>query len=117
MIYTSYFQNPILKKEPISRQVAISVGLPRWGFKGRRIKELAPTWAMVKLAEKEYRPEYQKILDKLNPHDLDLREGDILLCWEKPPEFCHRYMVSDWLNAAGIECEELINVPIGTMKA
>lgn len=105
-IYTSYFQNPALKQIEDKRKVAISIGLPKWGFKGRRIRELAPTWAMIKLSEADYRPQYQAILDKLDPHALPLQDGDILLCWEKPPEFCHRYMVADWLNQAGIETTE-----------
>lgn len=61
---------------------------------------------MVKLNEAEYRPMYQAILDKLNPNNLTLQDGDILLCWEKPPEFCHRYMVADWLNLHGITAAE-----------
>lgn len=29
-----------------------------------------------------------------------------LMCWEKPGDFCHRYLVSNWLNENGIRCEE-----------
>ena len=31
-----------------------------------------------------------------------------LMCYEKPDAFCHRHLVADWLNAAGIECKEYI---------
>lgn len=29
-----------------------------------------------------------------------------LICYEKPSDFCHRHLVSDWLNKNGIECKE-----------
>ena len=31
----------------------------------------------------------------------------VLLCFEKPDDFCHRHLVSKWLNDNGIFCEEL----------
>lgn len=29
-----------------------------------------------------------------------------LICYEKPSDFCHRHLVSEWLNKNGIECKE-----------
>lgn len=29
-----------------------------------------------------------------------------LICYEKPSDFCHRHLVSEWLNKNGIPCEE-----------
>lgn len=29
-----------------------------------------------------------------------------LICYEKPDDFCHRHLVSDWLNKQGIKCKE-----------
>lgn len=29
-----------------------------------------------------------------------------LVCYEKPSDFCHRHLVSEWLNKNGIPCEE-----------
>ncbi|MEG1353681.1 MAG: DUF488 family protein [Malacoplasma sp.] len=29
-----------------------------------------------------------------------------LMCYEKPSKFCHRQLVSKWLNDNGIECKE-----------
>lgn len=29
-----------------------------------------------------------------------------LICYEKPSDFCHRHLVSDWINLRGIKCEE-----------
>ena len=39
--------------------------------------------------------------------DLDVGET-VLLCWEKPGDFCHRRLVADWLEKAiGIKISEL----------
>ena len=108
-IYTSYFSNRVLKDIDYERQVAISIGLPRYRkWLGRRIKQLAPTWEMVKMPEPEYRIKYQNILDNLNPSELDIRDCDILLCFEMPDDFCHRHLVAEWLRKYGYEVEELI---------
>lgn len=29
-----------------------------------------------------------------------------LICYEKPPNFCHRHLVAEWLRRNGFECEE-----------
>lgn len=29
-----------------------------------------------------------------------------LVCYEKPTDFCHRHLVSEWFNKNGIRCEE-----------
>ena len=29
-----------------------------------------------------------------------------LICYEKPSDFCHRHLVADWFNRAGIKCKE-----------
>lgn len=45
----------------------------------------------------------------LNPNDIlkELGEDAVLLCYEKPGDFCHRHLVSQWLNENGIRCSEL----------
>lgn len=30
----------------------------------------------------------------------------VLICYEKPTDFCHRHLVSDWFNRNGIVCIE-----------
>ena len=30
----------------------------------------------------------------------------ILLCYEKPGDFCHRHLVADWLTKNGVNCIE-----------
>ena len=52
---------------------------------------------------------YKEVLSKLDPtqvlNDLD---GKILLCYEKETEFCHRFLVADWLKfKLGIEVKEI----------
>ena len=87
--------------------IAISIGLPRW-FKGRRVTDLAPSWAMLKLSPEEYDARYDRILTKLDPKEIAKEIGDkgVMLCWEKPGEpgqswdRCHRRRVAEWLEAA-----------------
>jgi hypothetical protein len=94
--------------------VAISRGVPVW-FKGKKYPALAPEAWMIKkdcpLSEVEWTAEYHKrILSKLNAKKVlkDLGSGSVLLCWEKPGEFCHRRIVAAWLEKeTGIECPEL----------
>ena len=31
----------------------------------------------------------------------------VLLCYEKPDDFCHRHLVADWLSSNGINVKEL----------
>lgn len=63
----------------------------------------------------------EQVLDKLNLLDVmgDLinmtmevknEPKDIaLIYYEKPSDFCHRHLVSDWLNKNGISCREYVN--------
>ena len=30
----------------------------------------------------------------------------VLLCYERPTDFCHRHLVSTWFREHGIECKE-----------
>lgn len=60
-------------------------------------------------------PLYQEfILSRLDPLQVaqELGQGSILLCWEKPGEFCHRIVVADWLREAGIEVEEYEEISV-----
>lgn len=91
--------------------VAISQGVPKW-YKGKVYKKLAPSWALVKIEdEKEYVRRYKyEVLDRLDPAQVlkELGEDAVLLCWEKPGEFCHRRIVAEWLEEElGIEVPEL----------
>ena len=64
----------------------------------------------------------KEILDKLNPEDVvkelltlagnfkgvNYSPEIVLVCYEKPTDFCHRHLVADWLNEYGYDVQELI---------
>ena len=59
---------------------------------------------------------HEQVLNTLNPDtvvkELEcLAESDniILVCYEKPRDFCHRHLVSDWLNKNGYKVMEWEN--------
>lgn len=112
MVTSSFFSysQATKDKEIGSRNlVAICLYPPKW-YTGRTYSALAPTKEMLKMNEATYRKEYQKILDKLDPSKVykDLGEDAILLCWEKPGEFCHRRLAAEWLeNHLGVTVPEL----------
>ena len=108
MLLTSYYA----KSGKDQDAVAISQGVPKW-FKGRVYKKLAPSWKMIKLPDKQYREEYANLLSKLNAEEVynELGSNAILLCYEKPGEFCHRRLVADWIqNELGIYVPELADM-------
>jgi uncharacterized protein YeaO (DUF488 family) len=85
--------------------VAISGAVPK-DYKGKRYKKLAPSWNLVNeyktgiINEKQYKDRYYKeVLSKLNARDVynEIGEDAILLCYEKPGEFCHRRIVAEWI--------------------
>jgi hypothetical protein len=109
MIFTSNFK--ITGHLP--QAVAICRGLPK-GWAGRQYLPLAPTWAMIKgnLDPSAFTRVYREtILNKLDPLQVlkDLG-GDnfIMLCWEPPGKFCHRWLVAGWIEeATGVKVPEL----------
>ncbi len=107
-MYTSYFGN--LQNIPAElRTVGIARGVPKF-YKGESDRRLAPTWAMLKMAKPDYDQHFAAILAKLNPREIyeSLGENAVLLCWEKPNEWCHRRAVAEWLEQAlGVEIPEL----------
>lgn len=61
-----------------------------------------------------YKNCYKTVLDKLNPQqvyndlmEISNRKNVVLLCYETPEKFCHRHLVSEWLNKNGIKTEEI----------
>ena len=83
---------------------------------GRQYKKLAPKFWFFDKYKKDgdevfYTEQYQKeVLDKLDPVEVykELGENAILLCYEKPGSFCHRHLVSKWLEKhLGIQITEI----------
>lgn len=134
MIYTTYFAK--LKSLPENViPVSICGKAPDW-YTGAQYKKLAPKYDFfVKWKENHnndyYIEHFQKeVLDVLDIirtlHELHLllpeevkikiqssvwHNNDYhiaLVCYEKPDDFCHRHLVSNWLNKSGIRCEEWV---------
>ena len=115
LIYTSYFAN--IKKLPtILCPISIAGKAPD-GWNGPQYKKLAPkyeTWKNYQQNKKKDEHNaveryvldyYETVLDNRDSivvvNDLlSLADGKIpcLICYEKPGEFCHRMVVTDWIN-------------------
>lgn len=112
---TSYFGNiKKLQAEGCTNLVAISQGIPRWNVKQvRDFKALAPSWDLVhEKNEDVYTERYiNEVLSKLDAKTIynQLGEDAVLLCWEKPGEFCHRLIVAEWFERElGIKVSEFV---------
>lgn len=113
MIYTSYFAGVRKFDLPRDRLVSISQWPPK-GFIGEQYKKIAPTPGIIrdykngKLNNENYVPRYiREVLDKLDPYKVYKElDGKILLCYEKPEDFCHRHLIWRWFMEYGLDCEE-----------
>ena len=117
MIYTSYFSN--LRNIPNTiTPIAICIKNPAF-YSGLSYKKLAPKYSFFKVWQQTKDNQYyvnnyfKLVLDPLNVHNVvtELKtlantEDIVLLCYEKPSDFCHRHLVANWLNKNGYECEE-----------
>lgn len=134
MIYTSYFHEikAILAKDPQLVLVSIAGKTPEWlegvCFEVLKYKPLMPQfswwneWHQKFAADLEsveskawYKQQYEEtVLSRLTPAkvwqdlmDMSHHHNVVLLCYEAPDKFCHRHLVSAWLEAGGIICKEL----------
>lgn len=110
-LLTSYYSSPILKNISL-KKIAISRGVPKWFKPDALYLPLAPSWEIIRLKdEAEYRRRYKnEILDKLDARKVidTFKEGAVLLCWEPTGKFCHRNLVSEWIEIeTGIVVPEL----------
>ena len=122
MIYTSYFAK--LKSLP-DNIIPISIcGKAPEGYKGLQYKKLAPKYDFFMKWKENHDNDYyikcfnEQVLDKLNWYQvyeelynladsLGKAHYDIcLVCYEKPTDFCHRHLVSNWFNKHLVACEE-----------
>lgn len=107
-IYTSYFSNAKRLAADNIEIIGIALFPPKW-FSGVSLKMAAPTYSIFKYSncQEEYVDRYKKeVLSLMNPKKfLELinfhsRGRDVALCcFEKPDEFCHRHLLSEWLNS------------------
>lgn len=109
-MYTGYFSK--LKTYTSKDLIPVSIALftPKW-YRGVTYLSLAPSYNLFKrykydsISLNEYIIEYNLQISKLDPIKVrkDLMsisnnlEKIILLCYEKPTEFCHRKLAADWL--------------------
>lgn len=113
MIYTSYFAN--IKNLPENlRLVSIARSTPKY-VNCEKCSELFPDWEIINLvksnpckeSEEKYTEVYKKQLEKLDAEEIANKlQNSILLCYEKPGDFCHRHLVAKWLRKSGISCIE-----------
>lgn len=131
MIYTSYFAK--LKSLPDDIiPISICGKAPDW-YKGLQYKKLAPKYDFFmkwkenhdndyyikcfkeqvtdKLDANTVVSELNKLIDNFVLNPIIYKDGSLipniaLICYEKPSDFCHRHLVSDWLNENGFKCNE-----------
>ncbi len=117
MIYTGYFAKVKEYEKQGLTPVCIAGYAPE-GYTGARYRALAPRrvwwqeWHDKNLGEQWYRDKYDEtVLGLLNPKqvaaDLQALGKDVvLLCFEKPGDFCHRHLIAEWLNKHGCSVKE-----------
>lgn len=121
VIYTSYFAQLKKVKNPIS----IALWKPKW-YNGPELLSLAPTKNILNTWKNSNKTanDWQKyitsynndILAKLDINSLLEELKQIypnenfvtLLCYEKPEDYCHRHIVSEWLIKNNITSNEII---------
>ncbi len=124
-MYTGYFAKLRTYEKAGLIPIAICGGIPNW-YKGLWYKKLAPKWSFFNewkngtehKGDNNYYVQhfYNEVLDKLSILQVieDLQRiantkdthKIILLCYEKPEDFCHRHLVADWFTLNGIQCIE-----------
>ena len=125
MIYTSFFGNKKVLNNPSIFPVSIALYPPK-DFVGKSYRDLAPHPVTLRDWKRDhsisnYERDYLVLLGDLNQKEvvdqlmvlsgnfknLDYFPDIVLLCYERPGEFCHRHIVAEWLREAGYEVEEL----------
>ena len=114
-MYTGYYAKIKEYKKEGLIPISIAGKAPDW-YDGIEYKRLAPKWEFFnewkngshKGDNDYYIQQFQiHVLDKLNVEIvkselMGLANGVlnkiILLCYEKPTDFCHRHLVADWIN-------------------
>lgn len=127
-IYTSYFAKvkPLLEAG-LNNLVCVAGYAPKFFYdipNARFYPDLAPKrcWWRVwhdKFKDNLNSPESiewytniycDTVLSKLNPEKVveDLGDNAVMICYEKPGDFCHRHIIADWLHKnTGIEVKEV----------
>lgn len=123
-IYTTYFAN--IRHLPESIIPVSIAGKPPEKWDGIEYKKLAPKWSFFSEWKKTKNNDYyiehfydevlssltpQNVIDELNKISSNNDNKDIaLVCYEIPRDFCHRHIVSGWLNRNGYCVREYIDM-------
>ena len=110
MIYTGYFAK---LKEYLSKDllpISVARFSPKW-YTGLEYKPLAPTSDNLEqynknlISKSEYASRYYEHINSIKEFydvhaDLEklTKKDVILLCYERPEDFCHRHLLANWLN-------------------
>lgn len=120
-MYTGYFAKLKTYEKEGLIPISICGKAPDW-YNGFQYKKLAPKYNFFiewksgsHKGDNEYYIEHfnDEVLDTLNKNDVieDLKKFSndidkiVLLCYEKPNDFCHRHLVANWLSDT-IDIEE-----------
>lgn len=120
MIYTSYFAKLSKLPEHIT-PIAICGKSPEW-YNGLEYKKLAPKWSFFSEWKKTHDNDFyikhfnKEVLLPLDANNIvkelyalagkNQDEDIVLICYERPSDFCHRHLVADWLSNHGYPVEE-----------
>lgn len=124
-VYVSCYGSRNLPSDGSALMVQISSSRPKGFEVDAHFESVYPDYnSMVKpskdgsLGPEKYAEMYSAILERnserifegfaklFNVAD-DEHKDICLLCWEKPGDFCHRYLLNNFLNENGIACQEL----------
>lgn len=109
MIYTGYYAKTNKYIDAGLITIAVSGSVPPF-YKGLTVKEFAPRygvfqqWKQGLIDDMQYTELYKDYLNTLNANRVrkyfeSLKGTDVvLLCYEKPGQFCHRHILADWLE-------------------
>jgi len=118
MLYTSYFAN--LRNIDKDKYLIASI----CQFRPEWIDESIENWNLLApdantlldykngvITEQEYTEQYIKKLDVMmdyliNEFNSICDRDVVMLCYEKPTDFCHRHLLASWLKRHGFDCEE-----------
>lgn len=69
-------------------------------FKDNKISETIYKQRKFENQKKYIEKFYNQVLSKLDPIEVynELGQNAVLLCFEKPTDFCHRFLVAGWLE-------------------
>lgn len=120
-LYTSYFAKvKQLQESGFNNLVCVAGYAPKFFYdtpNARFYPDLAPRrgwfweWKNGHLSNDWYIAKYNEtVLSKLNPEKVveDLGDNAVMLCYEKPGDFCHRHLIADWIaKNTGMTVEEV----------